>query len=67
MKVQQTATIEGDALVLRVIEHPSGVVLGKKVYGGLGKYAVLNPVQGYIELRLPKRSGLDIKPGGKTQ
>ena len=47
-----------------LIEHPSGVVLEKRIHGGLGKYAVLNPVQGHIELRFPKRSGLNIRPGG---
>lgn len=54
----------GTNLVLTLTEHPTGKVLARRTWEDAAKYVTLNPVQGYIELRLPQRAGLNIKPGG---
>jgi hypothetical protein len=64
MKVQQTVTREGDDLVLTITMHPSGKVLGRRVWKQAAKY--LRPehqsLQGYLTIMIPERSGLNIKP-----
>jgi hypothetical protein len=62
MKVTQQVTREGDDLVLRVHEHPSGKLLGERVWKGAAKYLRPMAVKGYLSLMVPEKAGLDIKP-----
>jgi len=62
MKVQQFVERVGNDLVLVVREHPSGREMGRRVWEGAARYLVAQPLRGHVELRLPQRSGLDIKP-----
>ena len=63
MKVQQFVEQVGPDLVLVLREHPSGREMGRRVWEGAARYLVRDPLQGHVELRMPQRSGLDIKPG----
>lgn len=62
MKVTQQVTREGDDIVLRVHEHPSGKLLGVRVWKGAGKYLRPAAVKGYLTIMVPEKAGLDIKP-----
>lgn len=62
MKVEQRVTREGDDIVLTLHEHPSDREIGRRVWKDAAKYLSRDPLKGYIELRVPKRAGLNIKP-----
>lgn len=62
MKVEQRVEREGNDLVLVLMAHPSGKVLGRRVWKDAAKYLVRDPLRGYIEVRVPRRAGLNIKP-----
>jgi hypothetical protein len=61
MKVMQQVTREGDDLVLRVHEHPSGRLLGRRVWKDAAKYLRPGTVKGYLTIMVPEKAGLDIK------
>ena len=66
MKITQQVTREGDDLVLRLHEQPSGKLLATRVWEGAGKY--LRPMQtrGYLSVQVPEKSMLSIKPKGEA-
>lgn len=65
MKISQTITVEGVNLILTLTEHSTGRVLARRVWEDAGKYvcesSALPP--GYVQLLIPSRAGIDIKPG----
>jgi hypothetical protein len=62
MKVEQTIEREGDHLVLKLIEHPSGRVLARRVWEGAARYVAEHGSKAFV-LRVPRRAGLNIRPG----
>jgi len=62
MKVEQRITVEGSNVVLRLIEHPSGRELARRIWEGAGKYVRPASPKGTITIVAPARAGLDIKP-----
>lgn len=62
MKVQQFVERSGDDLVLVLREYPSNREIDRIVWRNAGKYLARQPLQGYVELRIPKRAGLNVKP-----
>jgi len=63
MKISQQATREGEDIVLRMHEHPSGRLIGTRVWTGAAKYLRPMQVKGYLTIMVPEKGGLNIKPG----
>jgi len=63
MKVSQQVTREGDDIVLRLHEQPSGRLIGTRVWTDAAKYLRPMAVKGYLTLMVPEKAGLNIKPG----
>lgn len=63
MKITQQATLEGDDIVLRLHEQPSGKLLGERVWKDAAKYLLPMHAEGYLTVKVPYRAGLNIKPG----
>lgn len=63
MKIKQQVTREGDDIVLRLHEHPSGKLLGTRVWKDLAKY--IDPRASNAErlvIVVPTAAGLNVKP-----
>lgn len=62
MRIQQTIERAGANLVLTLTEQPSGRVLATRVWENAAQYIEESDVDGYLTIRAPISSELNVKP-----